>query len=204
MNFTEWAFHHSKIFGLTEAETRTLLSWEEIFFDYLPDELTRATTELARTPGAFAEDRFAGKMAMHLAAIQRRVKDFRAIAYRKRVDETRLDQGTCLICSGTGRVIVPHAKGISGGRWVPIKTARGGACYYTMAVLCHCGLGRWIEGQGDPEKREWRLEEYAAFNPGWPGQMLSRDQEQRAAAKASAGSAGFDAALTEVLGRLRA
>jgi hypothetical protein len=69
---------------------------------------------------------------------------------------------------------------------VPIDAARGGASYYTMAVLCRCALGQWVFEHNQehlrervPGKRVLTLGEYERRNPRWRVQLEQRRRERR-------------------------
>jgi hypothetical protein len=176
--FEQWAQRHAEIFGMTsEAELKSILAWRDLFdaAGYRSDELEAATRYLALRPAELAagDERFGGKMLMHLAAVQRRIIDCRALIYRADVAEIEQTRGTCTLCSGSGRVIVPHRLAIEFGEWMPIKVARGGlgATYY-QAVLCTCPLGRWVGAHiTKDEHRPSRLEDYEKENPAWRWQL---------------------------------
>ena len=180
--FGEWVKHHATVFGLhAEADVMTLLSWEPLFVaaGYTSGDLHAATDWLAvNAPPKFRTE--------HLGAIQSRIRDTRAVAYRAEMNAGGEDRGTCTLCGGTGRVVVPHVAGVRDGQWVPIDAARGGASYYTMAVLCRCALGAWVLAHNEehlrervPGKRLVTLGEYEQRNPRWRVQREQRRREQR-------------------------
>ena len=179
--YARWAAVYAEVFGLNdEADLRTLLAWEEAL-GAGESELFAAGEWLTANPGAFGrtEARFAGRLAMHLGALQYALREGKAIAYRRELASVQ-EQGTCVLCSGSGRLIVPHLSGVRDGAWVPMKVARGGATYYTMAVWCACRLGRWLEGQ---QNAKWgtmlNIDQYARKNPGWESQSARRADARR-------------------------
>lgn len=210
--YAEWVTRHATLFGMgSDADVKTLLSWEDVFTaaEYTVAELKAATDWLAANPAAFGsvEARYAGKAAAHLEAIQARIRETRAVVYRAE-SVTETDYGRCVLCGGTGRVIVPHVRGVKAGQWVPIAAARGGASYYTMAVLCSCVRGEWVRSRNaqhvaeklDPKGLSvLTLARYEQMNPNWQVQMEQRKREQLAAAALRPASPEFAA----VVDRLR-
>ena len=194
--FEAWAENYATVFGLRDAgDLAGLLAWEPVLAATAV-ELRDATAWLVANPRALgtSEGRYAGKLALHLAALQARLRDCRAVRYQRTVDaRERDDRGTCTLCGGSGRVVVPHRAGVQGDNWVPLTVARGGPSYYTEAVLCSCALGNWFGSRMEAEKRPGPFVEYEAINPAWRVQMAARLVQQAAAA-----------ALTEPLPSLRA
>lgn len=174
---------HALLFGITDkTDMRTLASWESLFIaaGYLPAELDEASRHLAGNLAEIlaGEGRYLGKMPAHLAAIQQRIRQRRAVTYSRQVEEFREDRGTCTICQGGGTVPgLPHLGGIRDGQWVPMNVARGGPAYYTQAVTCSCPLGRWFNQHRPPDRALMSLEEYQAKNPRWQLQLWQRQRE---------------------------
>lgn len=178
------------MFGLSDIDVRAMGTWLDLFAaaDYTAAELNKASDAIAYNPSLVAKSiggaMFLGKLAGHLASIRHAIRELRAVEYQR--DEDRRygpdgeDRGTCTRCQGTGRVIVPHLCGVNGRVWSPTRIARGGAIYYTMAVLCPCPVGLWYAGHTDSDRCPMRLEAYAAKNPAWQAQLAQRDEERRA------------------------
>lgn len=208
--YDAWAARHARAFGMAqEADLATILSWEASFMaaGYTADELADATDYiLAHTEAAFAESdlKFFGKLVAHLGAIRRRITDRRAVVYRREADAHEHDRGTCTLCGGAGRVVVPHPSAVRDGDWVPVKVARAAPSWYTLAVFCRCPLGRWVMdrlAKSVPEgKRFLTLDEYERRNPRWRVQLAARDRSLLADAalqgtgKAGPGDEAFDKA----------
>src|SRR5260370_12176398 len=129
-DFKRWARNHALIFGFTPEQELTVLSWRDIFVAkaYTMDELRAATNALASRPPVYA--------GMHLAAIHDAIQSMRAVDYHKEAQLTLRSE--CSLCGNSGRVTVPHIKGIKDGEWMPIQTTRAGGGYYTMAALRSC------------------------------------------------------------------
>ncbi len=176
--FEAWAVHHGTVFGLSESETPTLLSWEGAL-GATAEELYSATAALATNPRQFGESeaRFAGKLTLHLTLLVSQIREQRSAAVSQQADP-RDTLGTCTLCSSSGWVIVPHPNGLADGEWVPQRKARGGASYYTVAVLCSCALGRWM-GQ-HRKSAGLTLQQYDRLNPRWPIQVARREREEAA------------------------
>lgn len=172
--FDLWAKHHAAIFALSEKfVAETMSQWFHLFAaaGYTARELLEASEWLTtHNPPQKTWD--------HLGAVQARIRSVRAVDYRRQVDSHDNDRGTCSLCSGTGRVVVPHLAGVEGDKWVSVKVARSGSSYYTQAVFCCCALGNWYDSRNSDDKRPMRLEAYEVRNPNWRQQMKARDREQ--------------------------
>ena len=192
--YAAWSEEYARMFGIRDdADLRTIMSWRFVFSATRTSEaeMKAASLWLARNVGVLGEvkERFGGKMTMHLSAVQRALREVRAldkdrIEARQREQETRL--GSCTTCGSSGMVTVPNPKHVEGGEWRPVRIARGGSgpSYYTCAVLCSCALGRWkADRQG--ERRQMTLEQYHAENPDWRQQLEERAEERRAEATAT-------------------
>ena len=168
-DYAKWTNYHATVFAVRKREDlETLQSWRRVFnaarYTYI--ELCEATDWLAANdPPRFLQD--------HLRALHDCIGRGRAVDYR-RADVEPDTNGTCTDCGGTGRVVVPHPRGISNGEWVAIKVARGGQSFYTAAVLCSCKLGRWYGQRGNPDMPMMTLEEYEKINPNWVEQREAR------------------------------
>ena len=186
--FDAWAFQHATIFGFSDGELTTILSWRERFLTagYLRAELDEATKWLASNPQQVAANGMAylGKMTAHLAALQTRIHDQRAVEYQTGAAQKESELGTCVLCSGTGWVVVPHLGGILAGEWMPQKIARAAASYYTQSVLCSCALGNWLAPKMEFKTiagkvmNAMTLESYQRKNPRWKIQLEKRRQRQ--------------------------
>jgi hypothetical protein len=159
-----------------------LLAWENAL-SATAEELDGATAWLAANPQAFGHSRaaYGGKMLLHLDVLQGRLREQRALVYAAPggADDPR---GTCTLCGGAGRVVVPSPAGVSGGEWLPTKTTRGGPTYYTCAVLCRCPVGAWLGGRmGDRDMLS--LADYERANPRWRVQLAKRARQQAEAAR---------------------
>ena len=199
------------MFGIRDdADLRTIMSWRFVFSATRTSEaeMKAASLWLARNVGVLGEvkERFGGKMTMHLSAIQRALREVRAL------DQDRLDQrvqeqesrlGTCVICGSSGYVSVPHPKHVENGEWRPVRMCRGGSgpTYYTCAVLCSCARGRW---KADHQAEGWRqmtLEQYHGSNPDWRQQLEERAEERRAEATATPASDEWRRCVQSVMNR---
>jgi hypothetical protein len=204
--FPKWLDRHSLTFNLTsDRELLTLAEWEKIFAagDYSAAELHDATGFIAQNPHVL--DTKKPKMERHLIALMSRLRARRANA-PKRPEPSFEDKGTCTLCGGSSCVVVPHLRGISEGRWVPIPGGAGPR-YYTFAVACSCFLGRRKNEHRDP--RLLSLEEYQARNPDWRAQLKAHDEELLALGeylglKAHDDAAGVKADMSEVWTEWRA
>src|SRR5262249_33508165 len=131
--FAAWAERHSRTFGLTDSEKPTLQSWEPLFetVGATSEDLQEATSYLAVNQQCFtnSETRFLGKLPMHLALLQCRIREQRAIQEKKSLSESSM-MGTCLTCGNTGRVIVPRLQSVKDGQWRPQRICRN-TTYYT-------------------------------------------------------------------------
>lgn len=196
--FVTWAEKHALTFAMNDdAFLQTLLSWEDLFAaaGYSREDLASATTALA-TSGVQLQ------RWDHLAAITKHVRERKAVERRDAPPDD--PRGKCATCEGTGFVVVPHPEGVVEGEWVPQKVARGGATYYTVAVHCHCPLGRWFHGRrtgaGSKYQGTWTLAAYEEKNPRWRVQIEARRQESLERSRLSSRKPG---PLDEVIARLK-
>ncbi len=177
---------------------KTLFSWNDLFatagFSYA--DLDEVTAFLAAHPEALGAEktRFAGKMVAHLDAIQRRVRDRKAVQHVREDEERREEESTCTLCGNSGMVEVPHPKGVVNGEWVQQRVGRNPS-QYTIGVTCPCPAGQWRykqqanylagkhkdAGKDGPPPLPWSLDAYQQRNPKWREQMRQRLAEQLAA-----------------------
>lgn len=71
--YAQWVDRHATVFGInTDAELKTMLSWESAFHGVSAVLLTEATAWLAAHPEEFAtcDVRFHGKMVTHLRLLK--------------------------------------------------------------------------------------------------------------------------------------
>ena len=192
--FHLWADNHAATFGMTpEKHAETFVAWRKVFeaAKYTAAELAEATTFLAaNNPPRWAPE--------HLAGINARIRDRRAVEYRKKTDVQERDRGVCTLCSGTGYVVVPHLQGVRDGNWVPVRATRSLPSYYTVAVLCRCQLGLWVGGRMSPDKLPMSIDRYERQNPRWRDQLMARHREMSASVEA----AGVSVAANEVFDKL--
>ncbi len=146
--WSEWADRHALLFGMTsDDDARVIDAWATHLqaAGFTPAEMIAATGWLA----ANAPPRFKDK---HLGALVDRARQARIPA----ADEGGYEPGSCALCDGTGRVIVPNPKTLAAGRWG------------TMAVLCVCQTGRWFRAnqRGLPTP-QMGLDEYEMTMPDW-------------------------------------
>lgn len=182
--YAEWVSRHVEVFGLSEQDTGAMLAWRKTLVarGCTVNELHDATEYLLMNPDQI-ENIFAGKMAAHLTAIQRRIRVVRAVEYRREVESNR-ELGTCVKCAGSGRVIVPHLRSVVNGEWRPLKVARASASHCTMAVVCSCRLGVWFGQRASAidESGETRpmmaLDRYERQNPDWEKQLAEHALRQ--------------------------
>ena len=178
--FKAWCKQHAALFGAVEAVS--FLAWRRVF-----EAAGYTAAELAEASDWLALNRLPRWPNEHLAGITVRIKDRRAVEYRREVqvsDDGEL--GTCTLCGGSGRVIVPHRLGVRNASWVAIRLTRGLASHYTEAVLCRCALGRWVGSRiFSEEQRPSTLADYEKINPHWPEQMRARQKEMLAAVDAA-------------------
>lgn len=180
--FDRWAVSYATTFGLRDEDLKMVLSWYSIFHaaNYTEAELNQATQSIAGDPAGLAkaagEARFLGRAHAHLGAIHASIREQRAVLYRRESEECdRL--GTCDLCGGSGRVVVPLVTSEMSGEWRPLKISRGGASYYTMAVTCRCAIGNWFRHHTQSECCPMSLESYERMNRNWPRQLQLRERE---------------------------
>lgn len=165
MTYADWVSYHSRLFGLLSPDELAMVSeWARHFAQggFAPDEMAEASQDIART----APPRFRSE---HLPALQRTLDRL-----RQRCDSSEPPQGPrCDLCGDCGRVSVPNPKSLRGGPWT------------TVAVTCHCPLGRWWHAQlssrrapspDRPAPRPTSLEEYEQIVPDWRELVAARDK----------------------------
>lgn len=181
MTYDDWMLRHQTIFGFSfDNDVAMLLSWVEIFrlAGFAPVELDEATTWLAL-------GNMPSKREQHLRAIQDRVREQRSRALTRRSAED--ERGTCTLCGGTGRVIVPLPHPL---RWM------------TQAVLCRCSLGRWFgDQQGSAKTLQRTLGDYEREFPDWRQTMKDHDEYLKKSIQAESLSRANDKAFGDVIKR---
>lgn len=183
MTYDDWMLRHKTIFGFTfDNDIAMLVSWVDIFrlagFD--PVELDEATTWLALGGSP-------SKREQHLRALQDRVREQRGRALTRRPAEE--DRGTCVLCGGTGRVVVPlpHPQ-----RWM------------TQAVLCRCPLGRWFgDQQGSARTPQRTLADYEREFPRWQQMMKDHEEYLKKSLQAESFSRANDKAFGDIIQRAK-
>ena len=176
-----------------------LLSWFEVFKNHDRIELAAATDEMSKRSGETP------KLKDHRGILLGLIRDWQAVTYSRSLQAEKT-RGTCTTCSGTGWVVVPSLSGMRYGKWLPLKVARGGSHYYTVAVLCNCHVGdmksqriKTTDRRPDPPLR---LEQYAVKNPNWRQQLAEHSRQLSAEGRAERGT--FTEALDAALSKLRA
>jgi hypothetical protein len=136
----------------------------------------------------------------HLAALQQRMRQRRREGTYQPQPEEIDDRGKCVLCLGTGRVIVPNPKALHKGEW--------GTC----AVLCNCALGRWWEAQQrcwleqrkkDNIPRQRNLNDYEREVPDWKERLREHDDLLKQHVRASGYTREIDLALGEIKRRVQ-
>lgn len=165
MTYGNWIDRHARAFGLDRDSDKEMLGeWASVFSSdgYTPDELDAATTAMLSNPPRFRNE--------HLLAIHRSVKASRRP--RQPIAEDYI--GECVLCGNTAFVVVPHPAYVVNFEWIPPR--------YTAAVLCSCGLGRWMEPRlndeaGEPGKRPkmLTLTEYVLRVGNWKELMQQKE-----------------------------
>lgn len=151
-----------------------VLAWEPAL-PYGLSELESATDWLMRNPQAF--DKHRAKSERYLDGIHRAVLEGRSIEARDRTQAgEKRDWGKCSRCDSTGHVTVPNLADVIDGEWRPCRMARSGPAYYTYAVACECGLGRWMNARR--KKPLLTIAAYEARNPSWRTHLEDREAEQ--------------------------
>lgn len=178
MTYQQWAEAHASIFGLISIEEiKMILSWQAIFSmcGYSIEELQEATSYLAsgHSPKYRTE---------HLQAIHDRIKKQRQEeAERQREAELKNipdHVGTCVLCSNSGSVIVPHPS---------VWQSPDPNYWRTCSLWCICGVGRSKKlnmQEYEKAKFEWKkdrittLDEYeASFDRNHWQELMIRHQE---------------------------
>jgi hypothetical protein len=180
-----WVNYYVTAFALrSDEDLRTVLSWWEVLHSEAPEDLYEATNLLLRSSyPSFLRD--------HL----RELTAFLRLLRAERLpdgswSDAEGDRGSCVLCGGSGRVIVPHPRAVRDGEWVPLHVARGGAHWYTCAVCCACALGRWygqhgLVRRGREQKALMSLDAYERLNPNWYRHMSVRAQQVASIARLS-------------------
>lgn len=187
VEFVSWAEGYCKVFGLSNEEAETVLSWEPYFLatQWHADDLAEVTKAFVANPKKIADlagdSKYLGKMAKHLSAIESYVRDQSACTLGQTLPVYADKHGSCLVCRNTGFVVVPHLKSVRAGRWVGVKNNENDRAHMaTCAVLCSCALGRWKANResgtrhgGKTVLKHMTLETYEGHNPGWREQVES-------------------------------
>ncbi len=140
MTYADWIARHSRVFGLDSEKDRAMMNeWCNVFGStgIYAEELDLATTRMiSQEAPKFRTD--------HLVLLQKFVHMARKQMASPPDDDPH---GECFLCGKTGLVVVPHPKLIQGMNWL--------SPFATAAVICSCGLGRWLEPRlnGDESRK---------------------------------------------------
>lgn len=185
--YARWAQQYaSAFFSDPKGEgLAAVMAWRTAFFanDYSIAELMSALSHLTiNLPGA--GDARKGKTIRtrkedHLEAIVKHIQQLRFSQNPTRSPFSENNGlGTCVSCSGSGLIAVPHIEHVRDGRWV--------APWYTFAVCCSCAMGNWRRehscrtASDGSILRLGTIMQYENANPDWREQM---DQRQQAVAE---------------------
>ena len=185
--YADWAQHHGSLFGLaSDQDAQMLLLWADLFaqIGYTPGQLLAASQRIAASdPPRFRSDHLR-LLKDHLAALT---------LTSQREQRAAAAAHDCLLCGGSGRVVVPYPE--------PIQRLGG---WYTCAVLCRCPLGLWLAQNQQGELRMQGLLDYERENPRWREQMAAHDRALATAHQAGAMATELDRVMGEIRGRFRA
>ena len=190
-----WVETHLRIFGLDSASNGPmLLDWEPCFEDlgFSANELDAASRTILAKPPKWRSDHFAAlKNAVVVARLHFRGMQMAA-------EEAKADRGVCVLCRGSGFVVVPHPQCIAYGEWQPSRFGR----YDTAAVTCRCPLGSirsasQDSGEATPKRRarpkQMTLESFEQRMPSWKAEMARIDGIKQRDRLAAANASSLDA-----------
>lgn len=174
--YLAWIKAHLTTFGaLNPANVATLTAWFPAF-----DAMLATSHELQKSTYAVLslESQPVG-WGSHFVAIRTEIVRQRAEQAKRQVEDySAPDRGACVLCGGSGIVVVPHPKHCSAEGWRPIYTASGKEYYPTAGVLCTCSVGMraaQLQVAKDESQRSLSLETYKlAANGNWREQMRER------------------------------
>jgi hypothetical protein len=183
--FQKWSQRHLALFGLTEdTQAAVSIAALEHVFDlagFAIEELDRATDHLAVHAPKL-------ELPEHRVALRDAVLRGRAEAHARAESQADYDRGRCILCGGTGVVVVPHPQSVTGSVWDGLETA---GFRYTAGVACSCFAGRrrydqsgQETGNGHRLPKLMSLGDYEKANPHWKEQMELKTAELQAGAKA--------------------
>jgi hypothetical protein len=191
VTYDDWMKRHGVTFGFQPAEVAMMASWCDHFarWGYAPGELAAASEWLAANGAPDYRPN-------HFGALRVAVQAAREPGPPAAVDD-RL--GTCPLCTGAGRLVVPAA----GMRTAAGNLIRRG----TVAALCRCPLGRWYAScstakRGGRTQTMMSLDEYERLRPGWLDEVNEEREAQRLSAEAACER--LDEGLRKVLDKARA
>lgn len=183
----------------TDSWMGTLGTWDDLFraegrsnseLIHAVLAISRRTSEMPQFPTQFLQ-----ALREELRKIDASMAGAESAARAASTKPTR-----CMDCRDSGlyaAVPTPNLSCVFGMEWrYP---------YYTVAVCCHCGLGRWKfdnwKGRQD-KARPYSFDEYVQANPDWKAQVELRAKAkaaEAAAAKLDASRGAWSAALRETL-----
>lgn len=164
-DYVAWARYHATLYGFVlEADLAMLASWYDLLGAEEARDLTTASKRMAVAVPRWPRD--------HLSELVRIIRTLRAerVADMLRAEDAP-DRGSCVDCASSGRVLVPHLRGVIDGRWEPLLVCRDSATYYVSVAYCHCPLGKWYADHGP---QAMRIEDYDGRNPNWRKQLARR------------------------------
>ncbi len=173
-SLTDWESYYATFFGFRGDEDLAMLTaWTDHFAKagYTIAELLEATDDVATRPPKYRAD--------HYQMLQEAVSTLRALRCRAEPEEEDRFP-PCLMCGGTGMVVVPHPRNAN----------------YTCAVKCGCSRG--INLRNDM----MTLSDYERSHPGWRTLQAEQEAIRKAKQRATAVTRAADSRLGAILGRI--
>ncbi len=190
MTWPEWSCWFADAFAARREEELNMLAvWVELFVSrsWTPDEVTAACRS------CFDRISRCRYRSEYLAVITEAVEGGRVSALRDACRRADADpRGVCCDCSNSGMMSgMPHPAPPPDQPWV------------TCAVLCHCPLGRWLQGRQD-ERRLMTYLEYTARVPDWHDRQEAYHRTLAARSRAQDVASALDKSLGSILTKAKA
>lgn len=193
--YEDWEDFHVRVFGITSEPMREMVSDISGIFmreGFTPKELFAASDFLAiNCPPKFPGD--------HLSGLSEFLRNARRKAHV--ATPSAHVESHCTLCAGGGVTAVPMLAGMvtAGGFQIPNDGA-----WRTVAVLCHCHVGRRLALNSRQNEKVMRtLEDYAREVPDWRQRMKEHDEAGKLRTKVTNRATALDKAMGPIMGKLQ-
>lgn len=166
--YKSWMSDFASWFGMTsDHDLATILRWKPLVSQFRAEWVSEATKSLLESNETLWKGRLLNGLLVRLKRIRARAESIdKDVAFGESYQ--------CELCGGSGRVIVPHLRCVSGKQWKGLALTRSGTeVHYRMAVACRCNLGQYFATSSEI----MTISQYEEHNPYWDIQIAERNAE---------------------------